>query len=184
METAKKKKALVRDLIIIALSVGLGVILMRTQGVEAFLASLGPVRWLTNLAAGAFFSSIFTTFPAIVALGELARTGPLLATALLGGLGALLADLLMFRFFRDEVSKVLADLFYARENRLARLAHEPSLRWLMPFLGALIIASPLPDELGIFVLGLSRMPTMLFIPLSFTMNFLGILAVGAIARTL
>ena len=55
-------------------------------------------------------------------------------------------------------------------------------RWLIPFIGALIVASPLPDELGLTMMGLSKMKTSLFIPLSFLLNFFGIMTVGLIAK--
>ena len=51
----------------------------------------------------------------------------------------------------------------------------------MPLTGAIIIASPLPDELGLAMMGLSRVPIAAFIPISYTMNFLGILLIEFIA---
>ncbi|MFH1990444.1 MAG: hypothetical protein ABIJ19_01135 [Patescibacteria group bacterium] len=55
-------------------------------------------------------------------------------------------------------------------------------RWSLAFLGALVIASPLPDELGLMMLGFSKMKTSLFVPVSFLFNSLGILIIGLIAR--
>jgi hypothetical protein len=52
------------------------------------------------------------------------------------------------------------------------------------FVGGLIIASPLPDELGISVWGFSKLKTAWFIPLSFFCNFVGILLIGAVARAI
>ena len=57
-------------------------------------------------------------------------------------------------------------------------------RWLTWLIGGLIIASPLPDELGISLLGFSKAKTSLFIVLSFVFNFLGILFIGWVARAL
>jgi hypothetical protein len=57
-------------------------------------------------------------------------------------------------------------------------------RAVMPFLGALIIASPLPDELGLVFLGISKLKTRYFLPLSFVLNFFGILIIGLIAKSL
>ncbi|OGG78335.1 hypothetical protein A3A36_01445 [Candidatus Kaiserbacteria bacterium RIFCSPLOWO2_01_FULL_52_12b] len=57
-------------------------------------------------------------------------------------------------------------------------------KWLIPFVGALIIASPLPDEAGLAMMGLSKMKTSVFIPISFALNFLGILAIGIFAKEL
>ncbi len=57
-------------------------------------------------------------------------------------------------------------------------------RWLTFLAGGLIIASPLPDELGISLLGFSKMKTSWFIPLSFAFNFIGILLIGWVAKAL
>ena len=57
-------------------------------------------------------------------------------------------------------------------------------RWLTFLVGGLIIASPFPDELGISLLGFSKMRTSWFIPLSFAFNFVGILLVGLVAKAL
>lgn len=57
-------------------------------------------------------------------------------------------------------------------------------RWLTWLLGGLIIASPLPDELGIGLLGFSKMKLAAFIPLSLIFNSLGILVIGLVARSL
>jgi hypothetical protein len=48
------------------------------------------------------------------------------------------------------------------------------MKWISPILGALIIASPLPDEFGLALLGLSRTRISILIPVSFIMNFLGV----------
>ncbi|MDP3800322.1 MAG: hypothetical protein Q8Q90_02755, partial [bacterium] len=56
------------------------------------------------------------------------------------------------------------------------------LRWFTPFLGALIIASPFPDELGLVLMGLSKTNTKVFIPVSFGLNFIGILIMGLLLR--
>lgn len=59
-----------------------------------------------------------------------------------------------------------------------------SARWLMGAVGMLIIASPLPDKLGIALLGFSKTKQRFFLLLSFTANFLGILAIGLAAQRL
>ena len=51
-------------------------------------------------------------------------------------------------------------------------------------MGGLIIASPFPDELGIGLLGFSKMRTRWFVLLSFTFNFIGIFLIGLVAKTL
>jgi len=47
-----------------------------------------------------------------------------------------------------------------------------------------VVASPIPDELGLAMMGLSKMRTSLFVPVSLVMNSAGILLVGLVARAL
>ncbi|KKW19382.1 MAG: hypothetical protein UY63_C0015G0023, partial [Parcubacteria group bacterium GW2011_GWA2_51_10] len=54
-------------------------------------------------------------------------------------------------------------------------------RWAIPFVGALIIASPLPDELGITLMGVSKMRASSLVAISYVMNSLGIAVIAAIA---
>ncbi|MBP9757924.1 MAG: hypothetical protein KBD06_04955, partial [Candidatus Pacebacteria bacterium] len=67
--------------------------------------------------------------------------------------------------------------------RFTKLMRFRFFRYLTFFAGGVIIASPLPDELGISLLGLSRMREIHFVPLSFAFNFLGIFIIGLIASS-
>ena len=51
-------------------------------------------------------------------------------------------------------------------------------------LGALIIASPLPDELGLAMMGVARIKLRVLIPISLVLNFAGIVLIGLIANAL
>ena len=63
-----------------------------------------------------------------------------------------------------------------------KILHLKFFKWLIPFMGALVVASPLPDEIGLAMMGFSKIRTSLFIPISFLLNFLGILVIGFIAK--
>lgn len=133
-----------------------------------------------------FFTSIFTTTPAIVTLGAIAQSSQsVLPVAIFGGLGALCGDLIIFRFMRDRLGEDITRLIKNSGNgRLRSIVRLKFFRWLTFFLGALVIASPLPDELGLAMMGFSKIKTSLFIPVSFVFNFLGILVIGLIAKNL
>ncbi|MBI2475676.1 MAG: hypothetical protein HYV67_00335 [Candidatus Taylorbacteria bacterium] len=171
---------------LIILSVIIAVILVRTEFLTKILASARELKFFGNFIAGMFFTSVFTTAPAIVALGEIARVSSILPTAILGAMGAVAGDLIIFRFIRDRFSEHLMELVkhqgaVRRINMLFRLR---IFRWLTFLAGGLIIASPFPDELGISLLGFSKMRTLWFILLSFTFNFIGILFIGWVAKAL
>ena len=137
-----------------------------------------------GLIAGAFFTSLLTVVPATVVLLEVAQTFNPFLVAVLGGAGAVIGDLFLFLFVREAVSRQ-APLFLKESQRryLRSLFAHPLLHWLLPLCGAIIIASPLPDEFGLALMGLSRMDIKVFIPLSFTMNFIGIALLALAARS-
>ncbi|TSC81784.1 MAG: Uncharacterized protein G01um101419_751, partial [Parcubacteria group bacterium Gr01-1014_19] len=84
---------------------------------------------------------------------------------LIGALGAVIADSLLFTLVKKEV---------APELPTQKLSKNPVLRFLWPILGFLIIVSPLPDELGLTFLGISGTRSWKFLLVSFCANFIGI----------
>lgn len=179
------KNNLIRDLGIIALSVLIAVILVKTGIIQDVLIFAKEFKMAGSLVAGAFFVSVFTAAPAMVVLAELAQANSVFEVAFFGGLGALLGDWIIFRFIRNGLAEdFLYLLKMTKTERLAAIFKLRPVRWLVSLAGALIVASPLPDEVGLMLMGLSKMKLILFIPLSFMLNFLGILAVAFVAQAL
>ncbi|MDO8559745.1 MAG: hypothetical protein Q7S23_01765 [bacterium] len=176
---------LLQDLAIIAFSVAVAVALVKTDLLVRLLTQTRELEFAGSFIAGLFFTSVFTTAPAMVTLGAIAQVNTLFGTALLGAAGAVVGDLIIFRFFRDHFSEHLASIVRQQGGgrRFKTLFRLRSFRWLTFLVGGLIIASPLPDELGISLLGFSKMRTSWFIPLSFTFNFIGIVVIGIVARS-
>ena len=177
---------LLQDVVIIILSVLVAVVLVRTEIIIKLLTSAKELEILGSFVAGMFFTSIFTTAPAIVALGEIAHANSVISTALLGGMGALVGDLIIYKFVRDRLSEHLGELIKHQGGgkRLRMLFKLKYFRWLTFLVGGFIIASPLPDELGVSLLGFSKMRMRFFIALSFGFNFIGIILIGLVAKTL
>ena len=181
-----QKNNLTKDIGIIVLSVVVAIILIKTGAIEEILKQTRDLWFLDSFIAGMFFTSVFTTVPAIVALGEIAQLSQsVFLVAVFGGLGALCGDLIIFRFMRDRFGEDILGLIRNSGNgKLRSIVRLKSFRWLTLFLGALVIASPLPDELGLTMMGFSKTKTSLFIPVSFIFNFLGILVIGLVAKNL
>lgn len=178
---------LISDLLIIAASIAVAIMLAQTGALERFLLWLELPLPLESALAGLFFTSVFTTAPAMVALGELVEHGGnVLLIAIFGAVGALLGDLIILRFVRKRLFTHAATLIDCEGPmaRLCTLSEVRLFRYLSLFLGGMAIASPLPDELGLTLLGLSRMRTSLFAPVSFAFHFLGILLIGLLVRSL
>ena len=172
------------DVAVIVLSVLVAVLLVRTEVLANLLASAGGMEGFGAFIAGMFFTSIFTTAPAIAAVGEVSIIHGIFYTALFGAIGSLLGDLIIFRFVRDRFSEHVSEIMTHQSvwRRFHLLFKRRFFRWFTFLVGGFILASPLPDELGIAVLGFSKMRVKYFALLSFAFNFLGILAIGLVAR--
>jgi len=140
---------------------------------------------LASFSVGMFFTSVLTTTPAIVAIAEFSAHIPALHIAVFGGAGAVVGDLLIFRFVRSPLATYIVD---AASNqtmlRIGRAISGSSFWWIVPALGALVIASPLPDEMGLIMMGLSNIRLWAFIPISYSLNTLGIYLIASAAQAL
>lgn len=186
MASSRKNSFFLHDLSIIALSILIAVILVKANILSSILDSTSSFKFLGSFIAGMFFTSVFTTAPAIVTLGEIAKHDSLLPTAFFGALGAVLGDIIIFQFIRDELSVHFVELvkhnsIWRRYHTLFKLKY---FRWFTFMLGGIIIASPFPDELGITLLGVTKAKNTIFIPISFIFNFIGILLIAIVARTI
>jgi hypothetical protein len=181
----KHKLRLLHDLIWLLISAGIALFAAEAGIVEQIVSWFGALSWVGIILAGAFFTSVFTTAPAIVLLGTFAVTTSLPALVVLGALGAVCGDYLIFRFVKDRlVSDFEYLLSFSGKKRLRAIFKTQLFRIFTPFVGALIIASPLPDEIGVAMLGVSRVKNRIFLPLSFIANGLGILLIGLIAQSI
>ena len=176
---------LVRDLALVILSVFIAIILAKTGALKDLITSTQEVRFIGSFISGILFVSVFTAAPATVALGEIAQSNSVITVAIIGGLGALIGDLIIFRFIKDRVSQHFSYLIkVSKSERFFSIFKLRLFRWIIPFVGVLLIASPLPDEIGVAMLGLSKMKNSYFILLSFLLNSAGILIIGLIAKAL
>ena len=179
-------KLLLFDFIIVIFSIAIAIVLVQTEALQKILTSTKELEILGSFIAGIFFTSIFTVAPATVTLGQIAVANSLFLTAVFGAAGALIGDLIIFKFVRDNISEHLKETVKNKmvSKSIRDLYKYRLFRWSTFFLSGLILASPLPDELGISLLGFLRIETKWFIFISYIFNFLGIVLVGLIAKSL
>lgn len=157
--------------------------LAKTPAVDAVIRHLGTLGYMGAFVTGVFFVSVFTIAPAAVVLFHFADNLHPVEVALLAGAGAMLGDYIIFRFVRDKVVdelRPLAKKFGA--SKLGIVFKSPFFAWLVPVMGALVIASPLPDEVGVSMLGASKIKQWQFFVLAFALNAIGIFLVIIAAR--
>lgn len=141
----------------------------------SFLLHLGSLGLLGAFITGSLYTLSFTIPISILMFSILSQNLSPLELGLVGGAGAVITDLIIFRFVRDDLVSEIKPL-YERfgGDHVSHVFHSKYFHWTLPFIGALIIASPLPDEIGVTLLGISKMKTLEFLPISFTMNSIGI----------
>jgi hypothetical protein len=167
-----------RDLFLVVLSIIFAAVILQTGILEFFLNSTQQIEMLGSFIAGIFFTSVFTIAPASVAIAKLAATVPPLTLAFFGAFGAMIGDLIIFLFIRDSLADDIMSLIHIPEYRKVRHVFRMRMfRWVVPLIGALIIVSPLPDELGLAMMGMSKVRTSVMLPVTFILNFIAILLV-------
>jgi len=140
---------------------------------------------LASFIAGVFWTSVFTISPASVAIAHLARSVDFVTLATFGAVGAMLGDLIIFTFIEDVFSDdVRGAIKASRFKRLLSRTHFSFLRWFGPIIGALIIISPLPDEVGLSLMGMSKMKARYLIPMTLVLNFIGIYLICLFSQSL
>lgn len=185
-EIAKKEFLAYRykNLAFLVLSLIFAFWLSGNDGFHNFLSGLDGLGYFGAFVGGFLFVSTFTVATAGLVLLILAREMNPVALVLFAGTGALIADLLMFRFVKDGIEREVEALYeHFGSRHLAHILHSPHFRWVMPVIGALLIASPLPDEIGVSLMGISKMKTSHFALFSLVLNVVGILFLMILGKT-
>lgn len=155
-----------------------------------FILSMG---YFGSFLAGMFFVYGFTAAPATSILLIIAQEQNILLAGLIAGLGALVGDLMIFKFvryafsFSDEIRELSHEDFYIYMSKKfhsinGKIPHAISRHLAVVFAGFLI-ASPLPDEIGVSLLAFShRISTKVFAILAYSLNTIGIFVILLIGK--
>lgn len=159
------------------------VAILDTALAATVLDSIAGLGYIGAFIAGLLFVSLFTAAPSVVLLVTLAASGlnPWLI-ALVAGLGSMTGDYIILRLVEDKLAYELKPiaLRLGIPQAIKYLQGRAATTWLVRLLGAVIIASPLPDEIGIGLLGASRLGKLQFLGLCYVLNAAGIaLLLGA-----
>jgi len=126
--------------------------------------------------AGGLFTYGFTTATATAIFLIMSGSHDIVMTALVGGMGSVVGDLIIFKFirssFKDEIKKASNEKIIKKANHAVprKLRH-----YIRPLLGGMIIASPFPDEIGVGLLATDkRINQKMLIIISYIFNTLGI----------
>ena len=174
----KRKDFAANHLVILLASITVSYLLIKGGAPQLMLNASHGTLVLSVFVAGLFFTSLFTLPFSYAALGALSLLVSPVLLATVGAAGAMIADLFLLSVVEEgtdgDIEKALSKKMSSKVKSL--LSH-PFLHWLTPIVGALIIASPLPDELGLTLMGLVKIRPAVVAPISYVMNFIGILGI-------
>lgn len=166
------------------LGIIISLVLSRIPQFHVFLLHLGKLGYLGAFLAGILFVSTFTFATGALIIIILAGQLHPLPISVIAAAGAMAGDLTIFKFVKDGLVSELESIYDKLDSKhhFIKLLHTRYFNWTLPVIGALIIASPLPDELGVTLLGISKMRTYKFMIISFFLNTLGIFSAVSILR--
>ncbi|MEK7534038.1 MAG: hypothetical protein AAB600_01745 [Patescibacteria group bacterium] len=150
-------------------------IVFRIEILRTLLLDLGNWGYLGAFIGGFLFVSSFTAAIGAVILLILAEKLSPLEIAIIAGLGGAVGDLTIFRFMKDNLLEELKPLWNRLGlSRVSNLLHTKYLRWTLPIIGAIIIVSPFPDEIGVALMGLSKIKKYQFVIIAFILDTIGV----------
>lgn len=169
----------------VLISIFIAIFLGTSETFKSWLLHLGSLEYIGALIAGSFFVSSFTAAISIVVIATMTENINPMALALIGGVGAAIGDYMIFKLVRSHLQDELAMLFGKDGTSYVKhVLRSKYISWTLPIIGAFIIASPLPDELGVSLLGISKMSEAKFILISYISNAVGILMIASVAKVL
>lgn len=167
------------------LGIAVAGILSQIETVEVWLLQLDKLSFGGALLAGFIYTFSFTAALGVLVMVNLSITLPPLLIALIAALGTALGDYIIFSLVkRGVVEQIKYDYQQIKEEIIIKLHPHRYVRWLLVAIGLIIIASPIPDEIGVGLLGLARIKNSYFIGLTYILNFIGIYLLLSLARWL
>lgn len=175
-----------KNLTILFISILFAFFLSRYEPFHNLLLNLGTFGYIGAFIAGILFVSTFTVATGAIILLVLAEKLSPLEIGIIAGLGAVIGDFAIFRFVKDSLAQEVTSLYeqFDKEHHVRRVLHSKYFGWSIPVIGAIIIASPLPDEIGVSMMGISKMKTYQFLLISFILNATGIFLIVSASTVL
>ncbi len=181
MKTWKRYKY--KNLTFFFISLVLAFFVFQNEMIHSFLLRLGATGYIGTFFAGILFVSTFTIATGAVVLLVLSETLSPIEIGIIAGLGAVVGDFVIFKFVKDDLAKEIISIYnrFDGNHHFKKVLHTKYFSWTLPVLGAIIIASPLPYEIGVSLMGISKMTTPKFLLISFVLNAVGIILLVSVS---
>lgn len=171
------------NLVFIFVMIFVVILLFTNPAISDFIIDIGQTGGpIAPFIAGAFYSEALTSPAATVTLFYMGKIYNPILIALVGALGSAFSDFLLYRFLRKRASQSVE--YLARHFRTRYKSTKKTIRILVLITASLILASPLPDELGIAMLSAINISVKKMFLISYMMSFLGILTIAWLGSAL
>mgnify|MGYP000968941746 CR=1 FL=1 len=173
-----------QNLTFLVISIIAAIFLSRYEPFHEFLLRLGEFGYIGAFVAGVLFVSTFTVATGAIILLVLAERLSPIEIGIIAGLGAVFGDFVIFRFVKDNLADEVESIYnhIDGDHHIRRVFHSKYFSWSVPVIGAIIVASPFPDEIGVSLMGISKMKTYKFLLVSFILNAIGIFLIVSASK--
>jgi len=168
-----------KNLTFLVVSLVVAYFVLGNETLHSYLLHLGNFGYIGAFFAGILFVSTFTVVTGAIILLVLAKTISPIEIGLIAGIGAVVGDFVIFHLVKDGLAREFKLIYNEIDGKhhLKKVFHTKYFSWTLPVVGAIIIASPLPDEVGVSLMGISKLKTYQFLLVSFILNAIGIFLV-------
>jgi len=141
----------------------------------AVTAEINKFGYWSFLVLGSLYTFSFTTGIATGAFLSYIPDGNIFLYSLIGGAGAVVSDLIIYKIIKSELDGEIKKLQRSRLVKYLSLIPGITNKYVLAFIGIVTIATPLPDELSVALLAENKlMKKRYFIPIALLMNTIGI----------
>lgn len=170
----KKHRELTIDFVVIFFVVIFSLILVTSKIEDKILGNFVGFEYIPYFLAGVFSVNFITAFPAYTFLAKIVNHENFWLVTSMGAIGSVIGDTMIFSFIKFRLLESMIKSFKHNRFVISILKTKNHiLKYLLILVGCLIIMSPLPDEFGVLLIGLSRIKHRHFIILSLMLNSLG-----------
>lgn len=164
-----------KGLTLVAASILLTVFGSESKILNQSIFNISQIPIIGAFIAGILYVSASTAAFGVFLLLGLSKNLSPIEVAIIAGTGGAVADFVIFRFLKGDLIGEITPIYNKMGGKhLTQLMHHKYFRWSLPIIGAIIIASPFPDEIGIGLMGISKIKNYQFILLSLMLDIGGI----------
>lgn len=170
----KNHKHLLFDILVIIIVLLISTLLVTSNIEERILSNFVGYEFIPKFLAGIFSVNFITALPAYTFLLKVVTEQNFWTVVFMTSIGSVVGDTMIFSFLKFRLLESLLKSFKKNRHVVSLLRTKNKiLRGLLILVGFGVMASPLPDEVAVLLISLSRINHKYFIIISLVLNFIG-----------